>query len=65
MYIANDAGRYDLLRLFVANAKAQKPTQVFVTGRLFTNDAATNASSLIGLYMEVQSSGDILLETPK
>lgn len=63
VYVPYDQGRNDLLQLFLADARAQRPTRVFVTGRIFTNDAPTNFNSLIGLYMEVHSSDDILLES--
>lgn len=63
IYITNDQGRDDLLRVIVADARAQRPTKVFVTGRIFTNDAPTNFTSLTGLYMEVDSSDDIVLES--
>jgi len=64
VYVLNDQGRDDLLRLFLADAQAQRSTKVFVTGRIFPFDAPTNVASLTGLYMEVQSSNDILLEPP-
>ena len=64
VYVPNDQGRDELLRTFLADARAQKPTKVFVKGRLFTFDAAANASLLTGLYLEAQSSDDILLELP-
>ena len=63
--VPNDAGRDDLLKVFVADAKAQKPTRVFLTGRIFTFAAPSNAVSRTGLYMELQSSHDILLEPPE
>jgi hypothetical protein len=62
--VPNDAGRDQLLRAFVADARAQRPTRVFVTGQLFTFNAPTNATTRQGLYMEVLSSQDIRLETP-
>jgi hypothetical protein len=62
--VVNDAGRDQLLRAFVADAKAQRPTQVFVTGRLFTFEAPTNVTTLPGLYLEVGSSQDVLLAVP-
>jgi hypothetical protein len=62
--VPNDAGRDQLLRAFVADARAQRPTRVFVTGRLFTFDAPTNVTTRQGLYMEVQSSQDVRLEAP-
>lgn len=62
VYVHNDAGRDELLRAFVADARAQRPTQVFVTGQLFTFEAPANMTTRQGLYLEVQSSQDILLE---
>lgn len=64
VHVPNDPGRDDLLKAFVADAKAQRPSKVFVTGRLFTFAAATNVTALTGLYMEVRSSDDILLRLP-
>ena len=61
----NDEGRDNLLQAFVADARAQKPTRVFVKGRIFTFDAPANAISRTGLYMELLSSHDILLEPPE
>jgi hypothetical protein len=63
--VPNDAGRDQLLRAFLADARAQRPTQVFVTGQLFTFDAPTNMTTYQGLSMEVQSSQDILLDIAK
>jgi hypothetical protein len=65
VYVPNDEGRDDLLKAFVADARAQNATRVFVKGRIFTFDAPTNATPLTGLYMELQSSHDILLEPPE
>ena len=65
VHVPNDEGRDDLLRAFVADARAQEPTRVFVKGRIFTFDAPANAVSRTGLYMELQSSHDILLEAPE
>jgi len=61
VYVPNGAGRDDLLRAFVADARTQKPTRVFVTGRLFTFDAPGNVTTRIGLYMEAASAHDVLL----
>jgi hypothetical protein len=36
-----------------------------VTGRVFTFDAPTNVTPLTGLYLELESSDDILLEVPE
>jgi hypothetical protein len=65
VYVPNDAGRDDLLKAFVADARAQHATRVFVKGKIFTFDAPTNATARTGLYMELQSSHDILLQPPE
>lgn len=59
--VPNDQGRDELLRVFLADAKAQKPTRVFVKGKIFSFEAPTNGITLTGLYMVVQSSQDIRL----
>jgi hypothetical protein len=63
--VPNDGGRDELLRAFLADARAQRPTKVFVTGRLFTFDAPTNAETYQGLYLEVRSSQDVSLDTSR
>jgi hypothetical protein len=63
--VPNDEGRDHLLKVFLTDARAQQPTKVFVKGRIFTVDAPTNVTSLTGLYMELESSHDILLELPE
>jgi hypothetical protein len=65
VHVPNGEGRDDLLRVFVADARAQEATQVFVTGKILTFDAPTNATSATGLTMELQSLHDILLEAPE
>jgi len=60
--VPNDPGRDNLLRAFVVDAKAGRPTKVFVKGTLHTFDAPTNGVTLTGLYLELGSSGDIRLE---
>ena len=65
VYVPNDDGRDSILRSFLENARAQKPIKVFVTGRIYTTEAPTNLASLTGLYMELQSSDDILIESPE
>ena len=61
VHVPNDAGRDDLLRTFLADARTQQPTRVFVTGRLFTFDAPGNVTTRTGLYMEAASAHDVLL----
>jgi hypothetical protein len=62
VHVPNDEGRDDLLKAFAADARAQKPTKVFVKGKIFRFDAPTNVIPRTGLYMELESSYDILLE---
>lgn len=59
--VPNDAGRADLLGRLVADARAGRPTKVFVSGRLFCFDAPTQAADLTGLSLELASSRDIRL----
>jgi hypothetical protein len=65
VHVPNDPGRDDLLERFVADARAQQPTKVFVTGKLFTFAAPTNVSAHTGLTMAVASSAAILLDAPE
>lgn len=61
VHVPDDGRRDEVLRVFVANARAGKPTKVFLRGRLFTFAAPANARALTGLYMELQSADDIRL----
>lgn len=63
--VPNDDRRDEILRVFAANARAGRPTRVFLRGRLYTFPAPTNAQTLTGLYMKLQSSGDIQLREPQ
>jgi hypothetical protein len=49
VYVPNDAGRVSLLKVFLADAKAGRPTRVFVKGKLFRFDAPTNIATHSGL----------------
>ncbi len=64
IHVLDDVGRDALLRVFVADARARRPTRVFVRGALFTYPAPTQGTAHTGLYMEVRSSRDISLEPP-
>lgn len=64
VHVPDDEGRDDILRAFVADALARRPTRVFLKGRLFTFAAPTNAVSLTGLNMEIESSKDIQFRPP-
>ena len=59
VHVPDDERRDEVLRVFVANARAGKPTKVFLGGRLFRFAAPTNARTLTGLYLELQSAADI------
>jgi hypothetical protein len=60
--VPNDAGRDELLRRFVADAQAQRPTKVLLTGKISTFDAPAGDRVRTGLMLEVRSSSDITLE---
>jgi len=64
VHVPNDAGRHDLLERFAEDARAGKPTKVYVRGKLRTFVAPTQLEHLIGLILEVASSQDIRLEPP-
>ena len=57
--VPNDLLRDDLLRLFLIDARAGRPTKVYLRGRISTFDAPLNSLRKIGLRMEVGSSGHI------
>lgn len=62
--VPNDRGRDDLLRRFVQDARAGRPTKVFLTGGLFTFNAPTQVRGMTGLYLELQSSQDVQCDAP-
>ncbi len=61
VHVPNNAGRDDLLRTFLADVRAQQPTRVFVTGRLYTFEAPGNVTTRTGLYKEAASAHDVVL----
>lgn len=63
--ISNDEGRDGLLRAFVADARAGRPTRVAVTGALRTFDAPTQAATRTGLLMVLGSSRAVSIELPE
>jgi hypothetical protein len=65
IHVLDDVGRDELLGVFVADARARRPTRVFVRGALFTYPAPTQGTAHTGLYIEVRSSRDISLEPPQ
>lgn len=62
--VRNDDGRDDLLKEFARNAGANRPTLVFVKGRIHTFDAPLNITARTGLYLDVAFSSDITLRAP-
>jgi hypothetical protein len=56
----NDPWRDDALRVFLANAKAHRPTKVYVRGRIFTFAMPTNIETPTGLNLDLESSRDIV-----
>ena len=63
--VPNDPGRDNLLKVFLADARAHRPTKVFIKGKLFTFAAPSNVTFLTGLYIEARSSQDISLGFPE
>lgn len=61
VHVPNDPGGAALLRAFVANARAQRPTSVFVRGRLSVFDAPGTVGRRTGLTLHARSSADISL----
>ncbi len=59
VHVPNDEVRDTLLRVFVEDARKQKPTKVFLKGTLYTHEAPTQVSKLTGLYIKVSSPKDI------
>jgi hypothetical protein len=64
VHVPDDTGRDKLLRVFVEDARKQKPTKLYLKGRLFTYEAPVQFSTLTALYLEVSSSQDIQLAPP-
>ena len=61
VHVPNGEGRDALLKVLVADARGQRPTKIFLKGKLLTFDAPTEFSGLTGIYLEVESSQDIQL----
>ena len=57
--VSADQRRDELLRQFVTDAEAGRPTRVFIAGRLATFEAPSSDRVRTGLTMDVQSSSDI------
>ena len=64
IHIPVDDRHDELVALFEATDFANKPTRVFVTGKLSTFDAPMNFVRKTGLIMDVNSSKDIFLKAP-
>jgi hypothetical protein len=59
----NDPWRDDVFRMFLADAKAHKPTKVYARGRIFTFAMPINIATPTGLYLELEFSRDIVFRT--
>lgn len=64
VWVPNDPGRDAILAQFVSDARSRRQTKVFLSARVFAFDAPTNILTFSSLYMELESSADILLELP-
>ena len=64
IHIPVDDRHDELVALFEATDLADKPTRVFVTGILSTFDAPMNFVRKTGLFMDLNSSKDVLLKAP-
>ncbi len=64
IHIPVDDRHEELVALLEATDFANKPTRVFVTGKLSTFDAPMNFVRKTGLSINVNSSKDILLKVP-
>lgn len=64
IHVANDAGRDEILKRFLADANQERPSKVYVTGRLRVFDAPSSDSMRTGFYLQVGASSQVLLETP-
>lgn len=58
----NDQGRDALLRAFLGDARAGRPTRVFVEGKILIFDAPANFGLFTGLSVEAESTNRILLK---
>ena len=61
--VPNDGRREFVLKRFRRDAVAHQPTKVRVTGKLFTFEAPGNFRSRVGMFLELESSGDLLFES--
>jgi hypothetical protein len=59
VHVPDDAGRDAVLKVFVANAQANKPTRLFLKGRIFSFAAPSGFVRHTGVYLILESSDDI------
>lgn len=64
VYAPDDPYRDRILSIFAEHANRQTPIRVFLKGRLSTFEAPNNITTPVGLYMELGSSQDILIDPP-
>ncbi len=59
--VQNDSLREDLMRVFLRDIRKGRPTRIYLKGNIEYFDAPTNASTLLGLRMDVPSTWTIRL----
>lgn len=64
VWVPNDLLREDIMRVFLADARSYRPTEVWLQGRLVTFDAPANALSMAGLRLELAGGLDIRFRAP-
>lgn len=64
VFVRTDDGWDVLLTRIVADARAGRTTEVFVTGTLRTFEAPLNAVTRTGLYLESPGSNEVRLDQP-
>lgn len=64
VHVPVDDGHDELVALFEANDRIDKPTRVFVTGTLSTFDTRGNFNRRTGLELKVATSGHVQTQAP-
>lgn len=60
--VPNDQGKDALMKVFLADEKADRATRVFVKGKVFVFDAPSMWSSNTGISIKVKSTRDIQIK---
>jgi hypothetical protein len=64
VHVPNDPGRDAVLAAFARDARAGRPTKVFLHGIVHTFAAPMNLNTRTGLYLVLDSSADVLMQAP-